>query len=106
MCVICDNIDRYNEEYPLGLSIELEVNDPLDTILIYFSSVDHIQTLCLEQIKKKAYKNLSRDGGTVCDMETSRAWFKAQCFYDIWVQFKDKIRSEKKKLNEELRYSF
>ena len=105
MCVVCDNIDKYNEEYPLGLNISTELTDPLDTILIYFHLVEEIQSLCLSQIKKKAYKAITNSGQLLADNETSKSWFHNQCFYDLWIQFKQKIQLEKKKLNEDISYT-
>ena len=104
MCVVCDNIDKYNEEYPLGLDICTEVSDPLDTILVYFHLVEEIQSICLSQIKKKAYKAITNSGQLLADRDTSSSWFRSQCFYDLWIQFKQKLHMEKKKLNEELLY--
>lgn len=105
MCVVCDNVDKYNEEYPLGFCFEAEGDTPLDSLLSYFSTVEAIQRICIEQIKKKAYKALS-NGDSVCDVGSGRAWLKNQCFYVLWAQFKEKIEFEKKRLNEELRYHY
>jgi len=110
MCQICDNIESYNNLYPLGLVLE---SISVESLVAYFSIVNNIRDSCIEHIKdlsiekfETKHLDVELDGFTNNISIAYNNWLYSQCFYTYWVGFKIKTDAEKKKLNEELKYIF
>ena len=112
MCICCHILSEWLEANSLDVIAECFhiTSSGIDGIVSYFNSAKIVEDKCLEIFKKKwhryhkqSFKRASED--TLDDIaQRNKIWFRGQCFYKKWVQFNSKVHTEKKRLNEDLKY--
>lgn len=103
MCFICDNLKAYNELYPLGLILD---DLSVSKLVAYFSLVNNIKESCTSSIRALALKKIKDGEDMPFSVYESREWLAKQCFYKLFMSFKEKTNSEKFEINQELKYLF